>query len=121
VQTQPPKDATVRVYLIDELRKDQVGHVCSHLEHKGFKGPIKDIYWFEVPFELLASLQQEHFPQCGPYIFSLETGKTWLRLELLVRPKNVVRCECIGYAGPKQRAYIIDRLDEIIRELDIPV
>jgi len=111
----------VRSYIIEEMKPEYIESLVHYLEQKGYKCPLKDIYWFDVPEELLTARQKRHLPSCGPYIFSLEIGKTWVKLELLVRAQNIIRCNCITYATAKQRKYIIEYLDNILKSLDIPV
>ncbi|MFW5721786.1 MAG: hypothetical protein ACOCWT_00675 [Desulfohalobiaceae bacterium] len=111
----------MRSYAIDELDPEDVRRFKSSLGRLGLAGPIEDIYWLMLPEELFTPEQREHAPGCGPYFLSLETGDTWLKLELLVRCRNRIRCQCIKYATPKQRAHAMDRLDELLRNRDIPV
>jgi hypothetical protein len=112
--------AEVRSYVIEELLPEHVRRLCLHLEREGYKGPIEDIYWFELPRELYTEAQHEHAGECGPYVLSLEAGGSWIKLELLVRARNRLRCSCIAYATPQQRARFIDWLDSVLRNLDIP-
>ena len=111
----------MRSYCIEELEPDDVLTFKTHLGRQGYTGPIDDIYWLMVPARLLTSEQQQHAPDCGDYFFSIETGDTWIKLELLVRCRDRIRCQCIKYATPEQRAYAIDILDELLRNRDIPV
>ena len=109
----------MRTYYINEVRPEDIRRLKRYLDQNGHSAPIEDIFWFEVPHELLTETQQEHAPECGPYVFPLETGDTWLMLELLVRPRNVLHCSCMAYAANRQRAHVIQRLDAILLELDI--
>jgi predicted transposase YdaD len=78
-----------------------------------------------VPEEFLDDEQREHAEGCGPHVMALELVErpmhTDVRLELLVRAKSRIRCSCIRYAPPALREHMIDRVDTLIRELDIPV
>lgn len=109
----------MRSYLIDELRPEAVQSVTGRLDEQGLRGSLDGIYWIELPRDLLTPVQAEHFPECGPYIFSLEAGKTWIKLELLVRTRGTFRCHCCQYASPEQRAFILDFVDHILASLDI--
>ena len=106
-------------YLIDELKPKEIERIVHYLDYHGYKGPIEDIYWFEIPEHLLSSRQKDHAPECGPYILSLETGKTWIKLELLVRPRSVLRCNCMALANPEQRTYAMNLLEHILLDLGI--
>ena len=109
----------MRTYYINEVEIEDIRRLKHYLDQNGHSAPIEDIFWFEVPHELLSETQRAHAPECGPYVFPLETGDTWLMLELLVRPRNAFQCNCIEYAANRQRAHIIQRLDAILQELDI--
>ena len=111
----------MRSYVIEEIHPDSVRRLCAYLEREGYKGPIEDIYWFELPRELYTQGQEEHRGDCGPYFLSLETGASWIKLELLIRARSRLRCSCIAYATPEQRARFIDWLDSVLRNLDISV
>jgi hypothetical protein len=44
-----------------------------------------------------------------------------LRLELLVRARNKIRCSCVSYADSAQRKHMIEYLDQFIEELEVSV
>lgn len=111
----------MRSYLIDEISADNMALIENQLIEKGFKGPLDHIYYIPFPHELLSDEQQQHLETCGPYTLILETGRNWLKLELLVRGRGKLRCSCIRYCTTEQRQQMIDFLDTFIRELDIPV
>ncbi len=111
----------MRSYYIDELTAEDIECIEARLTEKGFKGPIDGLYYIPFPMEMLNDEQQQHFPECGPYILALEIGKDWIKLELLIRGKGKLRCSCISYCTPEQRHQMIDFLDSFIHELDIPV
>jgi hypothetical protein len=52
---------------------------------------------------------------------AVETGRDWVRLELLVRAKRILRCACIAYATPEQQEYMISYLENLLTELGIPL
>lgn len=95
--------------------------LLSCLETKTVKASLEDMYWLEIPKNLLSTEQREHAAQCGPFVCSLETGPNWLKVELLTRGRGKLRCSCIAYAGREQRDWILDQIDAMLTELDIPV
>ncbi len=109
----------VRSYFIDELYPQQIEKLKNYLDQNDYKRPIENIYWFELPFSLLNNEQISHFDKCGPYIISLETSSSWIKLELLVRAQNSFRCSCLSYTNFEQRSYIIEHVDNILKKLDI--
>lgn len=114
----------MRAYSIEDLSPVEFTTVTKALEEAGFKAPIEDMYFFELPDSLLSETQREH-DGCGPFVLALETGMTapadaggtgWLKLELLVRGRARIRCECICYAGREQREAMIDFLDAFVHK-----
>ena len=41
--------------------------------------------------------------------------------ELLIRSSQVLRCNCIGYATPKQRDHILHFADDMLEKLGIQI
>lgn len=111
----------MRAYTVDELQEEDVKRIEEHLTRKGWTGSISGIYYVPVPQDLLSEEQRAHLDACGPFFLPLETGDTWVRLELLVRARQILRCSCIAYAHPALREHMIGVLDGLIRELDIAV
>ncbi|MGE4553865.1 MAG: hypothetical protein AB7D57_12190 [Desulfovibrionaceae bacterium] len=115
----------MRTYAIEDLYPADAERITAALADQGLAGPIEGIFYLPVPEELYSDEQREHAPECGPYIMALELVKRAeqceLRLELLVRARGRLRCSCIAYATPAQRAQMMDFLDRFIRELDISV
>uniref|UniRef100_A0A7C3W7T5 Uncharacterized protein n=1 Tax=Fundidesulfovibrio putealis TaxID=270496 RepID=A0A7C3W7T5_9BACT len=111
----------MRAYTIDELTEQDVERIADRLNQKGWTGSITGMYYMPIPDDMLGPEQLEHKDSCGPFFLPLETGDTWVRLEMLVRARQILRCSCICYAAPRLREYMIDTLDSLIRELDIAV
>ncbi len=109
----------MKSYLIDEVKPEDVIKLKRYLKEKGFKSPIENIFWVELPTSILSRKQKKHLSSCGPYVFSIETGKDWIKLEFLIRPTSVFKCSCISYPNKKQRSYAMDLLDSILKELNI--
>lgn len=113
----------MRCYLIEDFYPEQLRKISAALSEKGFSGSLEGIFYLPVPQDLLTEVQREHAAECGPHIFALEVVEEQgtLKLELLVRAQNKLRCECVLYATPAQREYVIGFLDDFIRQLDISV
>lgn len=113
----------MRSYLIEDFYPEHLQKVTAALSDKGYSGSLDGVFYLPVPQELLTDVQREHAGECGPHIFVLEAVEDAgvLKLELLVRAKNKLRCECVMYATQAQREYIISFLDDFIRHLDISV
>jgi len=111
----------MRSYYIDEISQEDVQKFEDYLKYKNYHNPIDNIFWLPLPEDLLNEVQKGHLKECGPYYMALETGKNWLKLELLVRASGKIRCECIAYATPEQRDAVMEMLDNMLRNQDIPV
>lgn len=111
----------MRAYLIDELQPEDVNRIAELLTRKGYAGSLEGIFYLPVPEALLSPEQQEHLAECGPFILPLEIGEDWVRLELLVRARSILRCSCVAYAHPALREHMIDSLDALVKDLDIAV
>lgn len=124
----------MRLYVVNEIKEQDLERITDALEQRGMAASVERLYWLDVPEELLSPEQREHLESCGPFSMGLEAidefgqaGRApgcegrMLALEMLVRSRNKLRCSCIAYATPEQRAYAIEFLDGLFRELDIPV
>ena len=109
----------MRSYVIDELRPDEVAKLAERLEKMELSAGMEGLYWLPVPPELLLPLQVEHLASCGPYALALELGQDSLRLELLTRARNRLRCACVALATPALLAHMIAWLESLLLELEI--
>jgi hypothetical protein len=71
-----------------------------------------------MPSDLLSGDQLEH-KQCGPHRVAVVLEEESLRLELLVRAQESLRCSCTAYATPAQRVFLLGYLDRLIDELGL--
>ncbi|MFN2268642.1 MAG: hypothetical protein ABR542_04065 [Desulfonatronovibrio sp.] len=111
----------MRSYLIEEISTQDMSRIIEAVTLKAYKTPMENLFWIILPKELLTLEQKEHSDQCGPHYLALETGEDWVKLELLIRCERKIRCDCISYANPEQREYMIDFLDQTIRNQDVRV
>ena len=115
----------MRNYLIEDISDEDYKKIVAALDEIKVNGPIEDIYYLPLPETLLQQEQKDHLGECGPYFMALEAIKgisdNQLKLELLVRGRNKIRCSCICYATSDQRRHMIEYLDQFIEELEISV
>ena len=117
----------MRQYRIEDLYPDALQRIEKALDERGLRGGLEGIYYLPVPPEHLTDIQRQHLDECGPFFLALETtlppgSKTGcVQMELLVRARNKMRCDCLCYALPALREHMIDYLDDFIRQLDIAV
>lgn len=108
----------MRSLVLDEMRRDDMEKLARHLGDTLIASGMEGVYWLELPSDLLSSEQHEH-PQCGPHRVALVLEGDSLRLELLVRASNSLRCKCTGYVTPGQRAFLLAYLDRLVGELGL--
>ena len=106
----------MREYVISELREGDVAKLEQYLTARGMGAGIEHLYWLPCP--LLSPVQERH-TACGPHVAALDVDGTTLRMELLVRARNALRCECIAMADANQTAALMQSLHNILQELDI--
>ncbi len=110
----------MRQYFIDELSFLERDNLDSYLKRTLKAGPIGGVFWLEVPQDLLAPAQLEH-PDCGPFYISVVLDSDDIRFEFLVRSSNNMHCSCIGWATPAQRQFVLDFVDNMLKEEIIQV
>jgi len=109
----------MRSFLIEEIPTQDMERLDSWLTEQNLKS-IDHLYHFHLPPRLLSPLQQEHEKDCGTFYMAVETGRDWVKLELLVRAKRILRCACIAFATPEQQAHMQAYLENLLQDLNIP-
>lgn len=118
----------MRSYLIEDLVEADVQKVKKAFDDMELRGPLEGIYYLPLPEDLLQKEQVDHKDECGPYFMALEVvdgasemSEFQLKLELLTRARNKIRCSCVNYATPEQRKHMIEYLDQFLDELEISI
>ena len=109
----------MRWYAVDDLTDRDVARVRAALEEMRLHSGMEGLYWLPVPEGLLEPDQREHGSSCGPHVMGLELEEEGLRMELLVRARARMRCDCVRYAGPKLRAHMIAWLEDLLAGLGV--
>lgn len=108
----------MKQYVVDELRPGDhevlKAYLDENLSHAGLDG----LYWKSIDDTLLTEEQAAH-SQCAPFYFALILTPENLACELLVRTRNRIRCDCMGYATTDQRNWIVGWVDGIFSKLGI--
>lgn len=110
----------MKQYVIDQLRPQDHQLVKAYLDEKAEKAVFEGLYWVDFPEDLLTTLQAGH-ESCHPFYFAVNLSEEKVEFELLVRSRRIIRCNCIAYATPAQRDYIIRFADEMLENLDLLV
>lgn len=112
----------MRSYLLEDFYPEQLEKMLAAFKDMGLAGSLDGIYYLPLPKDLLTEVQRDHAEECGPHMLVLEVlDESTVKLELLVRARKKLRCECVAYATPAQREHIIAYLDDFLRQLDISV
>lgn len=110
----------MKQYVIDQLRLEDYHALKTYLDENLGAPDMGGIYWMPLAPELMTDHQRDH-ADCHPLCLALELEEDRLSCELLVRTKNRIRCACIAYATPTQRAWLMDCVDAIFEKLRISV
>jgi hypothetical protein len=108
----------MRQYLIDEISRARMEAVSVYLNEKTVSSGMEEIFWLEIPEDLLSPIQETH-KTCGPHYLAIETGKDFVKFEFLVRCRRRLRCECVQYVTPAQETFILNFAQALIQALDL--
>jgi hypothetical protein len=108
----------MKQYVIDELRAADYESLKTYLQEHYGPVAMRGIYWIPLENGLLTDIQKAH-RACQPHYFAVDLAENRLALELLVRTKSILRCDCIRYATQAQRNWIIALVDDIFNQLEI--
>lgn len=108
----------MKQYVIDEIRPADYEKIRAYLDETFGDAGIEGLYWIPLDETLLSTVQRAH-EACAPFYMALELAPDRLSGELLVRTRKRVRCDCIHYADPRQRDWLIHTIDAIFERLEI--
>jgi hypothetical protein len=111
----------MRQYQLDEIARKDIPRVRQYLNEHAIASSLADVWWVDLPEDLLSPEQFEH-QQCRPYRFAVEVtepevGDSFVRFEMLIRSRETMRCTCLGYATRQQRDFILGFADRLVEEL----
>lgn len=111
----------MRQYTLDEIARNDIPRVREYLNDHAIAASIQDVWWVDLPEDLLSPEQFEH-RSCRPFRFAVElgdpvVGDTFVRFEFLIRSEQTMRCACIGYATRQQRDFILGYADRLVEDL----
>ena len=109
----------MRSYYLDAFVPGELERLAERLDSMELSASMEALYWLPVPHKLLTPLQKTHERDCGPYVLALEILDEALRLGLLVRARNRLRCDCVAYAEPRLVHHMIRYLHGLLDELRI--
>ena len=110
----------MKQYVIDELRYNDYKKVKAYLDENLGASEIEGIYWLPLEKKMLTNEQISH-TECLPLFFVVDLKPELISCELLVRTKNRIKCSCIDYATEKQRNWLIQYIDDMLKQLEIKI
>ncbi len=108
----------MKLYVVEDLTEEHMRALRERLDAMEMGSGMDGLYWLPLPEALLSDLQCAH-TECAPHCMALETTADSLRLELLVRARNRLRCDCVSYASPQLREHMVNYLNTLLDELGI--
>jgi hypothetical protein len=108
----------MKQYVIDELRPKDYETIKAYMDENFNSSNVGGIYWLQLDQNILTEVQKEH-AECQPFYFAVDLEQNLMAFELLVRTKNRIRCNCMGYATEKQRNWLVGFADSIFDKLKI--
>ncbi len=108
----------MKQYVIDELRPKDYETIRTYMDKNFNSSNVGGIYWLQLDQNILTEVQKKH-AECQPFYFAVDLEQNLMAFELLVRTKNRIRCNCMGYATEKQRNWLIGFADSIFDKLKI--
>lgn len=108
----------MKQYVIDEIRPEDYKEIKAYLNSNFGEPELGNLYWLPLNEEVLTPVQASH-ESCQPLVVALELEPEKLTCELLIRTRQRVRCDCIGYATEVQRNWIVDSIDAFFEKLGI--
>jgi hypothetical protein len=106
----------MRQFLIDDLSREERDNLENYLKREARAAEMGGLFWIDLPEELLSARQREHLGECGPYAMAVELTERAASFELLVRNRANLHCDCIAYADPRQRDFLLAFIDRMIEE-----
>ena len=108
----------MRAYLIDELSSQDVEKTNQYLMQSALASGLEKIFWVPLPNHLLSDIQLRHHA-CQPFVFPVELGRKWVKMEFFVHSLKGLTCGCQDYPTQSQMIFILDWTHQMIRDLDI--
>jgi hypothetical protein len=107
----------MRILIIDELNLEEIHKAKEYLNKITIKGPIEDIFWYVLPDKILSEKQKELKNKYGPYKISIEIGKSFIKIELLVRAEMIQNIGG-GVVTKTQLLHLYELIDLMCKNLD---
>lgn len=110
----------MKQYVVDQLRFNDYEKIRGSLDQRFGPASIEGVYWVPVEPGRLSATQAAH-RDCQPFFAALELCGERLSVELLIRTRQRIRCDCIAYATEEQRNWLMRMVDDMMLQLGISV
>lgn len=110
----------MKQYVVDQLRFNDFEKIRACLDQRFGPASIEGVYWVPLEPGRWSATQAAH-RDCQPFFAALELHGERLSLELLIRTRQRIRCDCIAYATDEQRSWLIQMVDDMLLQLGISV
>ncbi len=108
----------MKSYYIDEISTGDLEQITRYLYKNAAESGMDRLFWVEIPKDILTEFQTGH-TECTPHRFAIETGDKWIKAEFFVRTSVRFKCDCNVYCDREQKLFIMNYIDNMIKELDI--
>jgi hypothetical protein len=92
--------------------------IGGYLRDTAISSSLERIYWVQIPKDLLNETQSVH-TRCQPYVFAVELGREWVKLEFFSRSLKGMKCSCQTYCTDSQMDYITRFANAMLEKLEI--
>jgi len=110
----------MKQYVIDQLRESDYLEILDFLERNARSTFMEGLFQLDLPRHLYSDIQLDH-RDCQPYYIAVNLNRNRVAFEWLIRSREKLRCQCIAYADPGQRSYIINFADGMLEQLGIKI
>ena len=108
----------MKYLLLDEIRTSDMEKIRKYFIQNTIEATIGDVFWIEVPKDLLNEIQLSH-TACAPHVIAVELDKNSVQFELFVRSRATLNCQCMGYSNRQQRDFIFSYAENMLDTLGI--
>lgn len=108
----------MKQYVIDELRPEDHQRIKDYLDAHFGQAEMETLYWIPLEPSLYSTDQRKH-ADCHPLYLAVQLTPASITVELLIRTKNRIRCDCMRYADEAQMKWAIGFVDAIFETMEI--
>ena len=108
----------MKYYLVDEIQLSDMEKIAEFLGKNTIESNIGNVFWVEVPKDLLNDIQYTHIA-CAPHVIAVELDRNSIKFEFFIRSMATLNCQCQVYSDRQQRDFILNYADKMLNTLGI--